>query len=312
MISQQTLRMLFRIHFQVFLLSLFLPHLSSAQATLPYQQDKLESYIAEFKLDSAQQLVPSIHHAGLEAFYTSNILIYKFLGTQHPTHLKKLDDSWNNTVEQIGKMAETDTLKEVLLSDLYCKRATIAFLNGNYLAAVKYTRTGRKLIQKNEKKYGDHIGQMKIRGLFNILLGSVPAKYHWITHTLGYYGDVQKGQRQLEKAAKFSKLLHMEAFLVSCFVEKNMLNHTERALSRLLKMRKRTGPNIVLDFVLATGYMHDKQNEEAIRILSLRNQYVGKGIFFYSLLGLSTWQSPLLQREPPKCSTLLIPFFENT
>ena len=268
-----------RILLLIYLLLPLCVHPTLSQNQLPYTQTKVESLIACFKLDAAERLLPKLEHTGLESFYNANIQIYKYLGTQNPAFLEKLNNSWENYVNGIEQMADTDTLKEVLLSDLYCKRAVIAFLNHQYLAAVKYTRTGRKLIQTHRKKYGNHILQMKIRGLFNVLLGSIPAKYKWISNTLGYYGDIQRGVSQLEQASRQSTLLRMEAFLISCFVEKNMLNRSERALSRLLRMRKRVGANMVLDFVLAAGYMHDKQNEAAISILSQRNQYDKAGIF---------------------------------
>lgn len=240
---------------------------------------QVEQSLSTFHLDEAATRVRGLNQKAYEAFYLLNIDVYKYLSTQHSRYRDQLMARWDEGLDQIELLPETDSLKEVMVADLYCKRSIIAFLDESYFQAVRYARSGRKMILKSANKWGDFPDQMKLRGLFNVLLGAIPSKYQWITQTLGYEGDVQLGMEQLTEASTRSKLLRMEASLVSCFVEKNMLNRTQQALERLVKARQQ-GPNILLDFILASGYMSIKQNQQALDILNRREQYQQGGVFF--------------------------------
>ena len=242
--------------------------------------DQMEEYLSYFRLQQAESMLQQFPSPTLKAYYQTQIQVYRFLSTQDPIYLQKLEQDRDKHFDALANMAETDTLKEIFQADLYARFAVVEFINHNYFSALRFARKSGKLIQQHQKKYGDHIEQYKIRGLFNVLFGSVPGKYQWISQSLGYHGDVQLGLSQLEKAAAKSRFLRMESFLIVAFVRKNMLNQPEAALTSLLRARKQKGANILIDFSLASAYMNKQQNEEAIKVLSERKNYVKGDVFF--------------------------------
>ncbi|MDW3650512.1 MAG: tetratricopeptide repeat protein [Bacteroidia bacterium] len=240
---------------------------------------ELEKDLQEFRLSDAEEKLASLEDAKLRAYYQCNILIYKYFSTQESKFYTSLDTYFDEAVEIIEN-SPADRMKEIFLSDLYGKRAVIAFLDHNYFQAIRYARNCHKLIDKSREKYGDDIEQMKIRGLFNALLGAIPRKYQWISNTLGYKGDIQQGRVQLETAAKESSYLRQEALFILYFVEKNMFNETHKSLARLQAKRKEIGGNILMDFILASGYLSTKNNKKALEVLNRRGYYSREGIFF--------------------------------
>ncbi|MEM8887397.1 MAG: hypothetical protein AAGD28_05380, partial [Bacteroidota bacterium] len=239
----------------------------------------LETDLQEFRLAAAEEKISSLESPKLRAYYRCNMLIYKYFSTQQSQFYAALDSYFDEAVEIIQD-SPPDRMREVFLSDLYGKRAVIAFLDHNYFQAIRYARSCHKWIDKSREKHGDHIEQMKIRGLFNALLGAIPHKYQWISNTLGYKGDIQKARVQLEAAARESSYLRQEALFILYFVEKNMFNETHKSLARLEAQRKEIGGNILMDFILASGYLSTKNNKKALEVLNRRGYYSREGIFF--------------------------------
>lgn len=241
----------------------------------------IESKIASFRLNAAEQRADQLSDAGYRAFYKSTILVYKYMASQDAAYLQSFRNGFDAATSAVSSVSDNDPLKKVMLSDLYCKRAVLEFLTENYLTAVRYTRTGRNYIRENQTAFPNNVEQKRILGLFNVILGAVPSKYQWLTNMLGYEGNVNSGIRQLEEAASSgSTLLRLESQFILYYVERNMLNLNESAIRRIEGERTRLGGSILLDFLVASANQSIKQNEKSLAILVQRDKYVSSDIFF--------------------------------
>jgi len=255
----------------------------NAQAT-PAGTDPLrmeiESLLSSYRLDSAAIRISQMPREGYRAYYQVNLLVYRHLGKQEEYSFKRLQDRWTPYVRAIESLPKDDPLREVMLGEVFCKRALLEFLHHNYLSAANYARMGRSHINKNAKLHPRNVEQLKMLGLFNVVLGAVPRRYQWLTNILGFNGDLNIGIAQLTQAAESGQLMGLEAEVILYHVEKNILNQTEEALARLRRVRSRIGSNLMLDYFLATGLMSVKKNEAALRVLLRRNLYTRNGVFF--------------------------------
>ena len=244
-------------------------------------QRDIEKSLEYLQLDQAEIQAGNISHKSYQLFYKSNILIYKFLATYSPTYYQALKKSWTETIEAIEEMPDTDSMRNILLAELYYKRGALEFFMENYFTSVRYIQNSRSLIRKNEQKFPGLQEHKKINGLFNVAFGAVPRKYQWLTNFLGFSGDIQVGVSLLKEAAEQSKLLPMEAELMAYYVAKNMQDQPRKAIGRLLKVKNRMEDNIVLDLCLASGYMGIKENEKALSFLTKRDVYqLNPSVFF--------------------------------
>ena len=234
---------------------------------------QLERNLMSFRLKKVSQQIPSLDSKELQAFYQFHFHFYRYLTAQTPEDLEKLRNTWDKTVESIYSFPDEDSLKAVLLSDLYAKKGMVEFLDKNYLKGVWSLRYSRNYLKKQQKNFPNDPNSLKIEGLFNCLFGVIPKKYHWITQTLGIKGNISKGIQELDKAGKEGKVLPLEATLLHYFATKNLLNQPQKALQTLEQVRESFPKSILLDYCQISGYMGIKQSEKALRILNRRNEY---------------------------------------
>jgi tetratricopeptide (TPR) repeat protein len=254
---------------RVFLLLLLIGSSTTIVLTQALSAEALttEQHLAAFRLSEAKSSLEALNsQGGYRAFYEANIQAYEFFRTLDPANIQTFRGEWDRWESRLESLTDNDPLKYVMLSELHCKRAIMEFLDRNYLTAVRYARTGRVYVKRNQKNFPDNAEQFKILGIFNIALGAVPSKYHWITNTLGFRGDLMVGIQQLTQAAEKGKLLPLESELLLCIVRKNMLDQPDAALLRIEQLRKTRGPNMLLDYMQANIFIDIKRNEEALSI----------------------------------------------
>jgi len=234
---------------------------------------EIENDLEKFYLIPAESKLHLLGNDSYEAFYESNIWVYKYLATENADYARKFEASWKANYKRISSLPTTDALRNVFLAEMYGKRAILAMIQENYFAAVRYARQCKILIEANKKRFPHNVEQEKLLGLFNIAFSSVPRKYQWLTNLLGYKGDLKKGMVQLQKAVEKSSLLRMEAQFVSYYIERNILVKPKDALQRIYGEKIRSGSSVLVDFCLASAYIRMKKNDKALSILQKRTQY---------------------------------------
>lgn len=246
---------------------------------LPNSQ--IEEHLYRFHLRSAEDMIPQIPGTAFKAFYQYHILAYKYLAVQSEYDLKIFRNVWGKTIQDIEKLPSEDPMRNVLLAEVYSKRAIVEFLEKNHITSLWYARTSWSLVKKNQQKFPDNVEQLKILGLFNVLFGAVPKKYQWFTRAMGFEGNVTVGINQLKKAAEKSSLLKLESIIINYYAVKNIYDKPFLAISDLERSRNSLPSSIILDYCLVTGYMSLKKNDQAYKILQKRQSYATDNQVFF-------------------------------
>jgi len=241
----------------------------------------VENKLLQFHLNDLDQTLLQVDAPFIRHFYQFHKWTYQFVGSQSPAYLDTIKRIWDPTLSLIKAQPDTNPLKEVMLAEIYGKRALIEFIEKDYLTAVWYLRSCKSHINKQEKRFPERIEQKKILGLFNVLFGAVPKKYQWITQMLGFQGDIQEGITQLRQAAHTSQLLRLENTLFYYYATKNLIHQPQEAIQHLKRLQQNTPPSIILDYCLITGYIGLKMNEQAIQLLAYRDRYANNPKVFF-------------------------------
>ena len=244
-------------------------------------QEQVEEKLFQFHLDGVLNLLPQFEEQGVAEFYRFQVYFYKYLTAQHPNDLSFLRKNWDTTLEAIYEIPTDKGLSDILLSDVYAKKGMVEFLDKNYIKGVWDLRMSRNSLKKHQKAFPEDQNSLKMQGLFNCLFGVIPKKYHWITQTLGFRGNVNLGIQQLKQAAREGDILSQESLLLHYFTTKNLLNKPFVALSQLEKVRSHSPSSILLDYCQVTGYLGVKQNEKALHILRKREDFLQNSAVFY-------------------------------
>lgn len=80
-------------------------------------------------------------------------------------------------------------------------------------------------------KYPDFIPLKKTSGLLNVMIGSVPEKYRWITSLMGMNGSIEKGLTDLQRCSESASTVATEASLLKALCYAFILQQPEDGLA---------------------------------------------------------------------------------
>jgi hypothetical protein len=116
---------------------------------------------------------------------------------------------WLNSIEERINIISDANIANVdkffMIAEAQLHATAIYMVSNNELKAVKSFRNGFDAYQNLEAIAPEQPQTAKIRGLYNIFLGSVPEKYNWLIGILGMEGDFELGVRSLKSAFEQTK-----------------------------------------------------------------------------------------------------------
>ncbi len=264
------------IYFVVLLTGFLQYHLCMAGNAVTEDSAKIrqiEQELFQFHLNSLDTSLQQLKHPSSKKFYTFHQRFYRYISLQSPEALEHIEQIWDQTIDAIKELPDDAALKEVMLAEVYGKRALWEFIEKDYLTSVWYIRLSKQHIRKQAKLYPQRTEHLRLLGLYNVLFGAIPQKYQWVTHTLGFPGDVNTGLSQLRQAARQHDFLHLESIILHYFATKNLGNQPNQALQDLRKVIDQNPKSIILDYCLISGYLSMKYNDKAYQVLSGREAY---------------------------------------
>ncbi|MEA1874009.1 MAG: hypothetical protein U9N51_06225, partial [Bacteroidota bacterium] len=109
--------------------------------------------------------------------------------------------------EIISNSNTNDVDKFFMIAEAQLHATVIYMVSNNELKGIRSFKNGFNAFQKLEDIAPEAIQTAKIRGLYNIFLGSVPEKYEWLIGVLGMEGDFELGVKNLKHAFEYTKTL---------------------------------------------------------------------------------------------------------
>lgn len=142
------------------------------------------------------------------------------------------------------------------------------FLNlGQEFNAVWAIRSAFNLTEECMKKFPQFVPIKKTSGVIQVMIGSVPDKYHWFMSLLGMKGSVTLGQKQLEELRQSKSSLNIEATILY-YTIKGLINQEIEESSRgLLDALKSDPSNRLILFLAINMLMKDSQSEQAYKLI---------------------------------------------
>jgi hypothetical protein len=87
----------------------------------------------------------------------------------------------------------------VYLSEIYLQRGILEYQQNNKLAAIRAFSKAHSYWQKSENNYPDIEENLKMKGIFNLLIAHLPLPYKNWVNWVGFNGDTNVGLQTLEK-----------------------------------------------------------------------------------------------------------------
>ncbi|MBK5280270.1 MAG: hypothetical protein JJE09_15535 [Bacteroidia bacterium] len=153
------------------------------------------------------------------------------------------------------------------------------------LNAVFAIRAAYTSAQECLKKYPDFVPIKKTNGVIQVMVGSIPDKFHWFMSLLGMKGSVSVGQKQLEELKASKSSLSLEA-TVLYYTIKGLINQQfEEASMGIVECLKSDPGNRLLLFLGVNMMMKNSQSEEALALIhSLDKHSQGLPVYYIDYL----------------------------
>ncbi|MGC4022069.1 MAG: tetratricopeptide repeat protein [Cyclobacteriaceae bacterium] len=156
---------------------------------------------------------------------------------------------------------------------------------GQNLNAVLAIRRAYNAAQDCVKKYPSFIPIKKTYGVIQVMVGSVPDKYHWFMSLLGMRGSVTNGQKQLQELKDSKCSLNTEATILFYTIKGFINQQFAEAAEGLSGCLKDQPENRLVLFLTINMLMKDSQSEKALEaITTLDNHSQGLQMYYVEYL----------------------------
>ncbi|MBI3483344.1 MAG: tetratricopeptide repeat protein [Bacteroidetes bacterium] len=244
--------------------------LKAYRLVLNLQPDKAQEILS--KISSPAEELHKIYVLSLSE--TVDILI-----TEDQKRFDQLETNFRQRLQHIDNLPESAE-KLFLEAELNLQKGFNLLNMGQNLNAVLAIRRAYNTSQECIKKYPTFAPIKKTYGVIQVMIGSVPDKYHWFMSLLGMRGSVVKGQKLLQELRESRSSLSTEATILF-FCIKGFINQqfAESALGFSEILKEQPENRLVL-FIAINMCMKDAQSEKALEYMATLDHH-NQGLQMY-------------------------------
>lgn len=174
-------------------------------------------------------------------------------------------DNYDNSIDLIEKYDKKSPYYLFALSEIKLHAAFLKFYFGDRMSAFWHFRSAYNLLKENDKKFPNFLANKKSLGSLNILLGSVPNEYTWIMNGLGFYGNINKGLKQLQEIQQSNSLFKLEVNLSSLLIKSSLFKEKKESLTISLQLKKEHSDNLLIHFIHSSILQKMGKNELVLK-----------------------------------------------
>ncbi len=265
----------------------FLNTLISTAATDPlwqFSEQVHQAYLLVLNLqpDKAQEILNKISDPAqdLHKLYVLSLSeTVDVLITEDQKKFEQLESNFRKRLQVVETLPD-GAEKLFLEAELNLQRGFNLLNLDQSFNAVFAIRRAYNLTQECLKKYPTFIPIKKTSGVIQVMIGSVPDKYHWFMNLLGMRGSVVTGQKQLQELRNSKSSLSIEATILF-FTVKGFINQQfSEASAGFTECLKDQPDNRLILFLSINMLTKDSKSEKALELISTLDQH-NQGLQMY-------------------------------
>ena len=237
---------------------------------LNLQPDKAQEILS--KITSPAEELHKIYVLSLSE--TVDVLI-----TEDQKRFDQLEINFRQRLQLIANLPESAE-KLFLEAELNLQKGFNLLNMGQNLNAVLAIRRAYNTAQECIKKYPAFAPIKKTYGVIQVMIGSVPDKYHWFMSLLGMHGSVSKGQKLLQELRESKSSLNTEATILFFCIKGFINQQFAEAAIGLHECLKEQPENRLVLFIAVNMCMKDSQSEKALEYMATLDQH-NQGLLMY-------------------------------
>ncbi len=231
---------------------------------------EIETAIGNLELDKATALTFQEPTDNLRLYYQTRILFIRYLVNEDAARLNAFLEQSKRALDVTQKLSNTDPERDMIAAELFFLRGAVKAMDKKNVGAALELKNACTLIYRNSQRFPENREQLKLLGIFNVAMSAIPKKLKWLGSVLCFSGNLNLGIRQLEIAAKESKLLPQEAVVMLFYFEKNMLGKSVEAVARAKRMVESSPNSMIANYLLLSGYLETRQSDAAVNLIQTK------------------------------------------
>lgn len=179
-------------------------------------------------------------------------------------------DKLNASESRLKKISRMDNKSPYYLfcqAEIKIQWAFVRLRFGEEFTAMWELRQAYKMLEENKRKFPDFIPQKKSLGMLNILIGSIPDKYTWVTNLAGMKGNITEGLRLLDEVIISGNIFSKEAALLKLIAENYILSKDHKDTGAMERFYKANPDNLLMCFLYASMLLKESEGEKALALL---------------------------------------------
>lgn len=305
----------------IFLLGFCKINASTISMTKEYEQAYLE--ILKLRFASAESFIHSNRSADntnvMHLYLEGYIDFLKTIISEEETDYARLLDKKNSRMKAIERTTGNSPWRLYAMAQLNLQSGVSSMKFGDYSKAARDITKAYSQFNENNKRYPAFKPNMTGMGLFNILIGSIPENYTWVSNLFGIEGDINTGIKQLQEALHVSvpqnpyPYLYYESLFLATFVTFNLANTDDNAGKMLNILKQQNADKHLKEYPLliyaASSFYADRgENDNALWLLI--NRPVSNDYYKFHYLDYLTGVA-MLKKLDPRARIYLLRFTSN-
>ncbi|HMJ68003.1 MAG TPA: tetratricopeptide repeat protein [Cyclobacteriaceae bacterium] len=235
--------------------------------TFDPELQKIHQLVLNLQTEQAYKLLQKVK---ANEFHTMYVLSFcetlDVLISEDEVKFQKIESNFRDRLKYLSSLPNGAEML-FLQAELNLQRG-FNFLNlGQEFNAVWAIRNAYNFTQECLKKYPEFIPIKKTSGMIEVMVGSVPDKFHFFISLLGMKGSVVKGQKQLEELKTSQSSLSVEANLAYYTIKGLINQQIEVAVRGFNDILKERPDNKLALFLAINMMMKNSQSEEALKLI---------------------------------------------
>lgn len=193
-----------------------------------------------------------------------------------PAFYEKVKEVKSKRFEYVRVSDKSSPYYELSLGIMHVQWAVLHFKYGEKFKAGIEFRKAYALFRSNTKKFPRLKYNYLYLGVCRAICGTIPEGYQWLSKLIGLSGNITQGMNELNKGADLkSPMFRNEARFYQIALTYYLQNNTEQTHYLFKKYNPDIRNNYLNTFLAASIYLNQRRTEDAIRVLTQRNNHSG-------------------------------------
>jgi len=263
------------------LLFLLLPCLGFGQRHFDFNKDCQQAYreIIRLKLGTGQRILDAEKKRDpdnlVPAFLENYIDFFVLFFNEDPAEYQSRKDNEDKRIDLMNEGPESSPFYLFTKSVIHFQWAAVKVKFGNNWDAGWEFRRSFLQSKENQKKFPDFGPATMLNGAMQVVAGTIPDGYRWLSGMLGIKGNISAGIQQIEHFLSlgdpWSALYRDEAIFYYLYLKFYIENQRSEVFSFIKQEKLDVKNNHLYTYLAANLFINDQQSANAQRIIREKN-----------------------------------------